>query len=379
MAKIYYINLDSRPDRDKEVISELEKTGLEFQRVAAEKANTAAAGCTKSHIKALKLAYEEGHEDVIICEDDIVFETDPKFVLNYVGREYNVILLSYHVPVVRLKNFDNGWADVENGQTTAMYMVKRDYIRTMLINFEKSLGKLTQTKQHKKYALDQYWKSLQTNFKAAIPRVSKQKDSYSDIEKKDVSYNGFFGMGILSCDRYQERRENQDLTNCPFIHHYFAGKNSPGCILLPCEDGYEDLTQKTKEMLKWWLNEYPHLDYIFKTDDDVSFNFEKLHELAVKVCYRKQDYAGYTVDIKRPHMSSYHKGRTNKKLPEVRMLPCQYCAGGGYFLSRKAAELVVDNIDKHGNIYEDYSVGYTLNKLNIYPESIDIKKACFWS
>lgn len=378
MAKLYFINLDSREDRLKQFLAEVKDLDLEIERVPAIYHKIGAVGCARSHIKALNLALEQGHDEVIIAEDDNVFERYPSEVLKYLGLEYPAILLSYHVPVVNLSNFKNGVADVSNGQTTNMYLVKREYIPKLIESF----GPATD-ESNKRHAIDQLWKPLQKDFKAAIPRVSKQIDSYSDIEKKKVSYGGFLAIGILSCNQYDARRKAQNLDNCPFIKNYFIGngnsQDTEDCIKLDCEDGYEYLPDKTKKMLEWHLETYPQLDYILKTDDDVSFDFERLHKIFVNdVCLKKLDYAGYTTEVKQ-HKSWYHKGKTAKEIPAQDILPCSYASGGGYFLSRKAMELVVKNIDKYKNIYEDYSVGYTLQKSGIRPTSVDIRSACIWT
>jgi len=51
-------------------------------------------------------------------------------------------------------------------------------------------AKLIETKDIPKYALDQYWKILQKkdNFLLITPVNVVQKESYSDIERKNVNY-----------------------------------------------------------------------------------------------------------------------------------------------------------------------------------------------
>jgi GR25 family glycosyltransferase involved in LPS biosynthesis len=381
MAKIYYINLDSREDRKALTESELSRTGIPFERVSAIKKTDGQLGCCLSHIKALNLAYSEGHDDVIIVEDDIVFETDPTQLLEYVvrpyiGRPFNLILLSYHLPLVNLYDFATGVASVSNAQTTTAYLVKRSYIPTLLENFSETVSLL---EKGVVTAIDQNWKKLQHQFVAAIPRLAKQRNSFSDIEGKAVSYGGFVAMGILSCHKYESRRKTQDLDNCPFIHNYFIGRqSSEDCVSLPCGDDYEDLPQKTKAMIAWHLDTYPHLDYLFKTDDDIVFNFEELHKLAVQVCLAKVDYAGLVASVRNDYISNYHVGRTNKKVDKQVLKRGYYAAGGGYFLSRKAMEAVYKHIDSVNSIFEDYAVGASLQKAGIKLNSLEIKKGCKW-
>ncbi len=192
-------------------------------------------------------------------------------------------------------------------------------------------------------------------------------------------------MGILSCEKYEDRRKIQNIKNCPFEYKYFIGKGNQNSqnenvIILDCEDNYESLPIKVKKMFEWVLNNRPQVEYIFKTDDDITFNFEKLKEQFITIHKENKDYCGYVINLNHSK-SSYHIGRCdNKELNQpIEMLPAIYCAGGGYFLSKKSLKIVVSEIEKYQNIFEDYSVGKTLNKNNIYPYDINLfKNSCFW-
>jgi GR25 family glycosyltransferase involved in LPS biosynthesis len=399
---VLYINLDERVDRKNHVELQLNKLFTTHTRISAENGRAMTndeklapmIGCALSHIKALKHALTTKSENIIIVEDDFEVEVEvdlAKSILNkHLEDDFNLILLSYHMPLVKLYNINNNKANVLNGQTTCGYLIKRRFIKILINNLESGINKLLQTKDLNTYSLDQYWKGLQSienKVYASVPRIAKQRNDYSNIVNGDVSYGGSGFMGILSCEKNKHKRDKQELTNSIFNYKYFIGKpelDKPlvdgDIVYLPCGDGYEHLSDKTKHMIQWIINNYPMVDYIFKTDDDISIDFEKLSVLYTNICLKGYDYCGKVVNVS-PHVSTYHYGKcSNMEIEKpIIMNNATYCAGGGYFLSKKSSLLLVKNMDKYKNIFEDYSVGHTLNNLGILPVEINIhNNACFW-
>jgi len=202
-----------------------------------------------------------------------------------------------------------------------------------------------------------------------------------------MSINDFCFMGILSCRKYENRRLTQDLSKSIFKYMYFIGDPNitepiveGNVVTLPCEDNYENLPTKTKKMFEWILNNNQNIEYIFKTDDDIKFDFNCLSEDFSEIYSQKNDYCGNLV-ITNEHESSYHFGKceTDINQKKVSVGTSQYCSGGGYFISLKSAKIIVDNIDAHCNIFEDYSVGKTLYENGITPTHINLyNRSCFW-
>lgn len=402
MNSIYYINLNEREDRKILIEQELSKIFNNFTRISAENgldytSNTKISsmiGCTLSHIKALKQGLSDGNENIIIFEDDFQIEIDhdnaKKIINELTNLDYNLIMLSYHIPMVKINNIRNNIADVSNGQTTSGYIIKRDYIPTLIQNFEESINSLINSTNLDHHSLDQYWKKLQTpenKFYCSIPRIGKQRDDYSDILKNNVSYGGSCFMGILSCEKNKIKKNIDNLKNSIFEYKYFIGNPEltsaeviDDIVYLPCGDNYEDLSDKTKLMIDWILNNYPHINYIFKTDDDIIFDFEKLMTLYSNITLNNYQYCGNLVTPP-PHSSVYHYGKCFDKSKEtpVNIDSVSYCSGGGYFLSKNSAELIVRDMETYSNIFEDYSVGKVLVNNNIKPVNINIhNNACFW-
>jgi hypothetical protein len=137
-------------------------------------------------------------------------------------------------------------------------------------------------------------------------------------------------------------------------------------------------------MLKW-IYENKKFDYIFKTDDDIKFNFEKLKEIYNYISYNNIKYAGRLVSTNF-HLSAYHKDKCETEIKNY-LFPIQktqYCAGGGYFINKDVVELIVKNFEDqyiimNKEIYEDYFIGRFLNKQGIFPVGVNIQnQACFW-
>lgn len=192
-------------------------------------------------------------------------------------------------------------------------------------------------------------------------------------------------MGIISCQKYSERRLKQDLNNIIFDYKYFIGDPnliSPvvkgEIVYLPCEDNYENLPKKVKLMIKWISENLSSFEYIFKTDDDIKFNFNRLGETFHNIYMNKIDYAGNYVETTQS-LSDYHVGKSEANIGFVKIDPMTYCSGGGYFLSKKSVECILNNLNMKCNIFEDYTIGKILNNCGISPSPIKLHNySCFW-
>lgn len=196
-------------------------------------------------------------------------------------------------------------------------------------------------------------------------------------------------MGILSCKKYKNRRDNQNLSNSIFEYKYFIGDpclKSPveedQIVYLPCKDEYEFLSTKVLLMLDW-IYKNKKFDYVFKTDDDIVFDFEKLQKLYYFVSSNNIKYAGHFISGG-SYFSSYHCDKCENEIKNYAIFvkACEYCAGGGYFLSKDAVQIIIEKNTDHNkidSIFEDHFIGKFLNENKIFPTSIDIQnQACFW-
>jgi len=236
----YYINLDTRTDRSKDMVNEFKSTPFKLKRISAIKHDFGALGCSLSHIKCLKKAIAHNLPWVVIFEDDAQFAIDKQKAIEIFRsiedflkhNKWNVILLSYNKAEISGDNTSNRYIKkISNAQTTGSYLVHSNYYKTLLNNFKHGYDLLIDIKASvdkkateavgiahigeegagreesgdadmwdshdtavkKKagpYALDQYWKRLQEkdNWFCIDPMLFKQRPSYSDIEHKKVAY-----------------------------------------------------------------------------------------------------------------------------------------------------------------------------------------------
>lgn len=75
--KLHVINLKHRIDRLDRVTKECEKEGVEFMRIDAIK-DSGKGGPGKSHCKAIEYAIENNMDEILVTEDDIIFNKNFK-------------------------------------------------------------------------------------------------------------------------------------------------------------------------------------------------------------------------------------------------------------------------------------------------------------
>jgi hypothetical protein len=191
----FYINLESRTDRKEYVEQQLQNVGITATRFNAVKLENGAAGCSMSHLKCIETAKKNNWDHVLIVEDDITF-LNPGLFVNNLNRflerhdDWDVLLIGGNI-VPPYKKVDFSCVQVINCQTTTGYLVKSHYYDTLIQNYKQGISKLfKEPENHKLYAIDKYWFSLQERDKwfLIIPLTVTQKEDYSDIEKKNVNY-----------------------------------------------------------------------------------------------------------------------------------------------------------------------------------------------
>ena len=192
----YYINLDTRPDRKLHVEKQLEKIGINAERFNAIKMKNGAIGCSMSHLKLLETAKANNFDHILIVEDDILFTQPNTFVnqlnkfLSRHGNSFDVVLVAGNnmPPYV---NIDDSCVKVSQCQTTTGYLVRQHYYDKLIKNYKDGILKLMkEPDNHRIYAIDKYWFSLQAIDKwyLIIPLTVTQREDYSDIEKRPTNY-----------------------------------------------------------------------------------------------------------------------------------------------------------------------------------------------
>jgi len=203
------INLKHRTDRKEECIQELKKINIVtndkmFFDAKYDDIN-GAKGALLSHAMAISnYLYESKKNYLLILEDDFQITDDKKFMdlINYsiINNNWNVTLLShnYAIPISNTNN--PNLLRVINSQTASAYLVGRLYAvklvevffrSSVLLDLNDNLNSPNKELARHYFCLDILWKSLQVDdiFLAAFPALVKQRESYSDIEKRNVNYN----------------------------------------------------------------------------------------------------------------------------------------------------------------------------------------------
>ena len=202
---IYYINLDHRTDRKKEILGEFDRMGIPTDKIvrisAIKDVNYGDVGCSKSHVKALKQFAESGKSNCIVFEDDFEFSQSRDVVYSMMNAlfdqkvKYDVCMLSANT--IEKKDCKYHFLKkVIDSQTASGYMVNRAFADKLLRNFEEGV-RILETKRDKsdpdrgKYCVDQYWKRLmpESEWYEFSPRLGKQRKSHSDIQGGVVDYN----------------------------------------------------------------------------------------------------------------------------------------------------------------------------------------------
>jgi glycosyl transferase family 25 len=202
--KVFYINLEYRTDRKKEIEDELNNSNISYERFnAILTPDFGIVGCTKSHLEVLKIARAKKYKTILIVEDDfkfivskdiieknikLLFDTrlDNSTHLNTTNPiDFDVCMLSYNLIKSESYNEAPFLTKVLEVQTASGYIVNESIYDKLIELYEYAIPLLESTKQHWIYANDQIWKRLQPNSKwyCFTERLGIQRPSYSDNGK----------------------------------------------------------------------------------------------------------------------------------------------------------------------------------------------------
>lgn len=213
---VFYINLESRPDRKHHVENQLKMIGINCaQRFNAIKMKNGAVGCSMSHLKIIETAKLNNWEHVLIVEDDILF-TKPdvfikqfnKFLSNHNNKFDVVLIAGNNLPPY--KKIDDTCVQVTHCQTTTGYLVNSHYYDKLIENYKTGiLNLMKEQANHVLYAIDKYWFNLQAIDKWFLitPLTVTQREDYSDIEKRPTNYT----PAMLDLDKVAFLQRQKDL------------------------------------------------------------------------------------------------------------------------------------------------------------------------
>jgi glycosyl transferase, family 25 len=198
----FYINLEHRKDRKKQITDELKKMKIPEDKIirinAVRNKYNGHIGCCKSHIKTIELAKKMNLNNAVVFEDDFVFtlskdEVDKK--INHFFKTYpNYDVIQLTTAHKSLKDInDKHIKKVNNATTSSAYIINKKFYNRLLddlndskekmekemIEFNKKNGGLKKKKHQTGNALDQHWGKLQKNSNWYIfePYLGKQGGS----------------------------------------------------------------------------------------------------------------------------------------------------------------------------------------------------------
>jgi GR25 family glycosyltransferase involved in LPS biosynthesis len=203
---LLYINLEIRKDRRKEMEEELKKLSLashmQFRIEAIFDECNGTKACVASHIKALNFALEKNWNNVLVLEDDCMFLTDWPGIESYVQnfrkhfkQDWDVFFLGANPRSMQATDHPDYHRTLFALNSHA-YLVNGPYIRKLrdhfITTFEAIKEDLFFVSSLDK-ALDRKWVDLQLADRWYIGRkpIAKQRDSYSDIEKRMKSHDHY--------------------------------------------------------------------------------------------------------------------------------------------------------------------------------------------
>jgi GR25 family glycosyltransferase involved in LPS biosynthesis len=184
MNQHFYINLENRPERKGDTITELRKLGIKKpNRFNAITHPIPLVGCAMSHIGCMEKAKENGWDYVIIFEDDIKIE-NKKLIKDkfkkYINYDYDVLFLgcwNYEKPI----EIEKDLARVVRACCLHAYIVKSHYYDTFIQNLKKSIElKLIDNVNENNH--DEYMSLLQKKdtWYCITPIHITQRDGWSD-------------------------------------------------------------------------------------------------------------------------------------------------------------------------------------------------------
>ena len=196
IEKVVYINLEERRDRREEIEKQLSVFPSEkVIRFNAIKHRNGALGASKSHIAVVELAIQNNWKNVLIVEDDMVwnkFDTGYPIYEKLVSQPFDVLCLGSACVQYNSQTYKAKYVS-----TATAYLVNQHYYQTLLETFKDGLEKFTNDEtKHALYALDRIWMKLieRDNWFVVQPTMCIQKPGYSNIENKFVNYNPQFGI-----------------------------------------------------------------------------------------------------------------------------------------------------------------------------------------
>lgn len=211
--KLYVINLDRRPDRYQEVMSEFKKINATVERISGTDGKTlpitrrgmmpGAYGLLLTHIELIENALSKNYENILIFEDDVTFVDNFNLIFNerieFLPNDWDFLYLGgnhiLHVNGFNLITGDRNFKVTKENYKTLNYELCKTpctYCAHALVINSKIYKRILDTIQkNPSQPIDNIYYIIQMegcNAYTFLPSLAIQRPSFSDIEGRHVDY-----------------------------------------------------------------------------------------------------------------------------------------------------------------------------------------------
>ena len=188
---------------------------------------------------------------------------------------------------------------------------------------------------------------------------------------------------IISCEQNQAKADAIRATwvktakaaNISYLfimgHPHRTARIEDDVLYVNAPDTYEFLGLKVQQALEYIVKQTDY-EFIFKIDDDCILNVHAL----LRIRFEDFDYLGTAINRGTDSVGDWHyRSCRNAQLQQVLIALDKemtwYDGQGGYLLSRKAAQLIVEHPTQlQQSLLEDYGVGLILRQHQIYADYV---------
>lgn len=195
----FVINLKERADKKEYIKNHLKNTSLSYTFYNATKHSNPKRGCLESHLSIIKNALKSKMKYILILEDDCKFIKDFSS-MNIPPKDWDMLYLGGTVHRILDRQYP-GYARVQCW-TTHAYIIN--------LTNDKLVNKILEVENYDEEIDRYYLEKIHPNFNCYVcdPMLAIQKEGFSDIENREVSYD--FMQHTLNGLRIPENTVDQD-------------------------------------------------------------------------------------------------------------------------------------------------------------------------
>lgn len=176
---IYYINLDSRTDRNKHITKCFDLLGIYAERFSAVRSSKTLRGCNQSHLEIIKIAKKQSYKNICIFEDDCCFDKNFNSYLSSIFTndvDWDILFLGHCLGETK-KRYTHFLYSMENIYCTHAYCLNNN-IYDILIEYLEEFKHLPID-----YIYNKINKQHEPKILAVYPSIVEQVPNKSDIRE----------------------------------------------------------------------------------------------------------------------------------------------------------------------------------------------------